>query len=69
MSPITGCEVLIVLNPAGPVNSVFTLTGIFASELNSTCTIQISDPFGHTGVGLLADSFTEIGAGTTIKYY
>ena len=66
MPPFTGCEVFLVLNPTGPVNTMFTFIGTFTSELNSTCTMQVSVPLGCMGVGVLADNITEVGAGTAV---
>ena len=67
MPPVIGCEVFVALNPTGPVNIVFTLNGMSASELNCMCTVQFTDPFGCMEVGLVADNITEVGAGTAIK--
>ena len=62
---------LVVLNPAGPVHTVFTVTGTSTAGLNSMCTVQFrvtSDPTGCTGLGgtVLLDNVTEVGAGTVV---
>ena len=36
-----GCIVLLDMNPAGPVHTVFTITGISTNRLNSTVHISI----------------------------
>ena len=47
------------------VNTVFIVTGISTTELNSTAQITVtSDPKGGMGLGMLLDSITEVGAGT-----
>ena len=56
-----------VMNPAGLVNTVFTVTGTSTAGLNSRVTVQVrvtSDPKGGIGLGMLLDSITEVGAGT-----
>ena len=56
---------LVRVNPAGVVNTVFTVTGTFTAELSSTAQVRvISDPKGGMGLGMLLDSVTEVGAGT-----
>ena len=65
--PITGCEMLVITNPAGSVNTVFTVTGTSNAGLNSKCTVHVrvtGDPIGRTGLGILLDNITEVGAGT-----
>ena len=67
MLPIIGCVVLVIVNPSGLVNTVFTVTGTATTEFNSTVTVQVrvtSDPKGGIGLGMLLDSITEVGAGT-----
>ena len=44
MLPITGCAVLVVINPAGPVHTVFTVTGISTDGLNSTVQVRVTEP-------------------------
>ena len=56
-----------MIYPAGSVTTVVTVIEISSSGLNLTCTMQVRDPVGCTGVGLLADDITDIGAGTTCK--
>ena len=62
--PITGCAVLVVINPAGPVHIVVTVTGTSTAGLNSTVQIRVTaDPIGRMGlVGVLVT--TIIGLGT-----
>ena len=45
---ITGCAVLVIINPEGPVHSVTTVTGIFTTGLSSTMQdIVTADPTGR----------------------
>ena len=70
MLPITGCAVLVVMNPASVVNTVFTVTGISTADwgLNSTAQVRVtSDPKGGIGLGKLLDNIMETGVGTA-KY-
>lgn len=61
--PITGCGVS--LNPSGPVNIMFTVTGIFTTQFNSTVQVRVtSDPKGGMGFAMVLDTVTEVGAGT-----
>ena len=65
----TGCEVLVVINPAGPVHSVFIVTGTSTAGLSSSCTVQdrvTGDPTGRMGLGTLLDRITEVGAAGTV---
>ena len=69
MLPITGCAVLVVINPAGPVHTVVTVTGRSTStaELNTTVQIMIRvtvDLIGRMGLtgSLVIDML--FGAGT-----
>ena len=58
---------LVVVNPAGVVNAVFTVTGTSTAGFNSTVTVQVRltlDPKGGIGLGMLLDNITEVGAGT-----
>ena len=66
MLPIIGCAVLVVINPAGPVHTVVTVTGISTSGLNSTVQVIVTaDPIGRMMIpGLGVDKITEMGAGT-----
>jgi hypothetical protein len=49
--PITGCAVSVILNLAGPVNFVFTVTGISTNELNSTVQVRLTlVPIGQMGL-------------------
>ena len=62
--PITGCAVLVRMNPSGVFNAVLTVTGISTTGLNSTAQVRVtSAPKGVMGLGML-DSITEVGAGT-----
>ena len=56
---------LVVMNPVGVVNTVFTITGISTAGVNSTVQVRVTvDPKGGIGLGMLLDSVTEVGAGT-----
>ena len=45
MLPITGCAVVVVINPAGPVHTVVTVTGTSTVGLNSTLQVRVTaDP-------------------------
>ena len=47
---------LVVINPAGPVHTVFTVTGISTAGLNSTVQVRVTaDPIGRMGLGMLLD--------------
>ena len=64
--PITGCAVSVVLNPAGPLHTVFTVTGTSIASLNSMVQIKVTlaVPIGRMGlVGTLV-MLTDMGAGT-----
>lgn len=51
--------------PFGPVHTMFTVTGISTTGLNSTSQVKVtSDPTGRMGFGLLLVTSTEDGAGT-----
>ena len=64
--PITGCAVLVVINPSGPVHNVFTVTEIFSTGLNSTIQVRLTvDPIGLMGLAGSLVMFTEVG-GVTI---
>ena len=68
MLPITGCAVLVRMNPSSVVNTVFTVTGISTAGLNSTAQVRvIADPKGGMGLGMLLESVTEVAAGTAPK--
>lgn len=65
--PRIGCEVLVAIDPAGPFSTTFTVTGSPTAGLSSTWTVQVRttvDPMGRTGLGVLLDKITEVGAGT-----
>ena len=71
MPRITGCEVLVVTksvkNSRCPIHATFTVTGTSIAALSSKCTVQVRmtvDPIGRTGLGVLLNIVTEIGAGT-----
>ena len=58
---------MFVLNPAGPVHTVFTVTGISTAGLNLTVQVRvILDPIGQIGLGMLLITVTEDGAGTIL---
>ena len=43
--PITGCAVVVVINPTGPVHTVFTVTGTPTAGLNSRVHVRVTaDP-------------------------
>ena len=68
MLPITGCAVLVVINPSGPVHIVFNINDIPSTRLNSTEQVRVTlDPTGRMGLGLLLVTVTEEGAGTGEK--
>ena len=60
---------LVVINTAGPVHTVFTITGTSTTGLNSTVQVRVtSDPTGWMGLtGSL--EITTIGIGTGIGRY
>ena len=62
---LTGCVVLVIVNPAGSISTVFTVIGTSTTGLNSTVQVRVtsSDPKGGIGLGTL-DNITEVGAGT-----
>ena len=65
MLPAIACAVLVVLNPAGPVHTVFTATGASTDELNSTVQVRVtSDPIGQVGLTGSLVIVTEFEAGT-----
>ena len=66
MLPITGCAVLVGVNPSAVVNSVLTVTGTSTNVFNFTAQVRVTlDPLiGGIGLGMLLDSITEVGAGT-----
>ena len=66
--PITGCEVLVVLEliPSGPLHIMFTVTGTSIALLNSTVQVRVTlaVPIGRMGlVGTLV-MLMDTGAGT-----
>ena len=66
MLPVTGRAVLLTRNPAGPVHTVFTVTGTSTAGLNSTVQVRVTDPIGLTANGLVRSlvTLTEDGPGT-----
>ena len=65
MFPAIACAVLVVLNPAGPVHTMFTVTGTSTAGLNSTVQVRVTlDPIGKTGLSEFVVIVTELGAGT-----
>lgn len=70
MLPLTGCAVLVIVNPAGPVHMVATFTATFNSGFNFTVQIRvIADPMDAEWMGLevLLDNITESGADETAR--
>ena len=69
---IEGCSVLLVINFAGPVHTMFTVTGTSTAGLNSTVQVRLTlDPIGRTGLTRSLVTVTETGSGTISKdsYY
>ena len=65
MLSTTGCAVLDVINPAGPVHTVVTVTGISTTGLNSTVqVIETADPTGRIGLSGTLVTVTDVGDGT-----
>ena len=63
---MSGCAELVVVNPSGPVHTVFTVTGTSTAGLNSTVHVKVtSDPTGRMGLVLLLVTITDK-AGTEI---
>ena len=66
MLPITGCAMLVVINPAGPVHTVFTVTGTSTDGLNSTVQVRMTElPTVMMPDGLLV--ILTVGVGTKPK--
>ena len=64
MLPITGCAVVVVINPAGPVHTVVTVTGTSTAGSKSTAQLRLtSDPTGRMGEAGNLVICTEFGAG------
>ena len=62
MLPITGCAVVVLINPSGPVHTVFTVTETFTAELNTTVQVRVTvDP---TAIVLLL--MVTVGVGTIL---
>ena len=61
--PITDCAVLVLINLAGPVHTVFTVTGISTAELNLTVQVRLGEDPANTGT-MEGVTVTVIGAGT-----
>ena len=63
--PITGSAMTVVINPAGPVHTVVTVTGTSTAGLNITLQVRItSEETGQIGLAGLLVMLTEVGAGT-----
>ena len=63
--PAIACAVLVVLNPAGPVHTMFTVTGTSTAGLNSTVQVRVTvDPIGRMGISGILVIVTEFGDGT-----
>ena len=67
--PITGCAVLVViLNPAGPVHTVVTVTGMSTAGFNSTVQVRVTaDPTGRIGLTGELVTVTDERGGTNEK--
>ena len=60
---------LVAINLAGPLSTVFTITELSIAGFN-IYTVQVRttvDPIGRTGLGVLLDNLTETGPGTAEK--
>ena len=65
MLPITGCAVVVFINPAGPVHTVVTVTGTSTAGLNITMQVRVtSEGAGQIGLAGLLVMLTEVGGGT-----
>lgn len=64
--PRTGCAVLAVINLAGPFHTMFTVTGISTTSLNSIVQVKetLAVPIGRIGLAGTLVMLTDIGAGT-----
>ena len=63
--PIASCAVLVVLNPSGPVHTVFTVTGTSTAGLNSTVQFRVTlDPTGQMGLTGSLVMVTDVGGRT-----
>ena len=63
--PITGCAVVVVINPAGPVHTVVTVTGTSPAGFNITMQVRVtSEGAGQIGLAGLLAMLTEVGDGT-----
>ena len=58
----TGCAVLAVMNPSGPVHTVFTITGTSTDGLNCTVQVKMTELPADMADGLLV--MLTVGAGT-----
>ena len=59
---------LVVINPSGPVHTVFTVTRTSTAGLNSTVHVRVTlAPMGQIGLTGLLLMVTKIGAGTVIN--
>ena len=64
MLPITDCAVAVVINPAGPVHTVVTVTETSTAGLNITVQVRVTaDSTGRIGEAGILEIFTEFGAG------
>ena len=58
---ITGCDVIVFINPAGPVHTVVTVTGTSTEGLNSTVQVRVTaDPAAMVPLVMVT-----VGGGTT----
>ena len=64
--PITDCAVLVVINPAGPLHTVVTITGTSIASLNSTVQVKVTLTVSIGRMGLVGTlvMLTDMGAGT-----
>ena len=62
-------EIIVTPASAGPVHSVFTVTGTFTAGFNSTMQVRVTvDPMGWIGLDGLGTIVTDEGVGTIIVY-
>ena len=69
MLPITGCAVLLVLNPVGPVHTVFTVTGMSTAGLNSTVQVRVILEYLYSWMGLTGSLFKHTENGGIAEKY
>ena len=60
------CPVLVVVNPFGPVHTVFTVTGVSTTRLSSTMQVKVTlaVPIGRMGLAGMLIMLADTGTGT-----